>query len=55
LVWATSHMPIMDQRKSYSRKEIDAFDKEREVLEEKMRREVTLAAKKLIDYNFKEQ
>lgn len=52
LAWATAHMPILDQRKQFSRQQIQAFDDEREDLEEQMGDEVRLAAKAVLSYEF---
>lgn len=52
LAWATSHMPIRQQRKSFSRQQIKAFDTERERLEEQMQDDVKVAAQAILDYDF---
>lgn len=52
LTWATSHMPILEQRQAYSRKEIQAFDDEREALEKVHEPAVIEAVNFAIDYDF---
>lgn len=52
LMWATSHMPILEQRKQYTRKEIQAFDDEREALEKIHEDSVIKAVKFAINYDF---
>lgn len=52
LTWATSHMPILDQRKEYSRKQIQAFDDEREALEKEHEPAVKKAVSFVIGYDF---
>lgn len=52
LAWATAHMPILDQRKKFSRKEIQAFDDEREALEKVHEANVVTAAKAVVAYDF---
>lgn len=52
LAWATAHMPILDQRKHYSRKDIQAFDDERAALEKVHEAPVVQAAKAVVVYDF---
>lgn len=55
LAWATAHMPIREQRKTFSRKEIKAFDAEREALEVSMQEPIKTAAQAVLDYDFSKE